>query len=260
MKCNNCGYENKEGAKFCNQCGVKLYYDMVKDDTSIVPEITKKEDNKVVEKTGYIREIKFDFIAKLYKLSVKKKIIIVTLAIIILIGGSISWEKYKNYQYETGYNLSYEDKKLNIGTQLLMEKYEKAKQLSNAYKVHENDMDKIIQIYKDNKGKVYTLSDAEQILSKQEYAKACTIEKVNIKNKSYSSKYVDVEITVKNNTNQNINYVKVGLDFTKSGQVVKSDWTNDNATIKPNATQKLTKMVDSSGWDQVQAEVTQWEK
>ncbi|NSB12093.1 zinc ribbon domain-containing protein [Clostridium beijerinckii] len=266
MKCNKCGYENKEDAKFCNQCGGELVNYAIEDvnknndDTTIISEKTEQECNIVTEITGNKNKTRISFINKICNLSAKKQIGIYVLIVVLLFGGASVWNWHKNYQYETGNGLSYDEKKINLSVELISEKYDKARELSKSYKVHDNDIDKIIQIYKDNKGKVYTLNDAEQILSKQQYTQACTVEKVEIKNKSYSSKYVDVEITVKNNTNQNINYVKVGLDFSKSEQIVKSDWTNDNSTIKPNATQKLTKMIDHSGWDKVHAEVTQWEK
>ncbi len=82
------------------------------------------------------------------------------------------------------------------------------------------------------------------------------IEKVFVED--YGGKYSNYDtigITVKNNSNKNIHYIKVNL-FIKdsSGNIINSDWTNDSSTIKPGATQKLTKMVEK-GYDDVSVEI-----
>ena len=73
---------------------------------------------------------------------------------------------------------------------------------------------------------------------------------------TYSSDYRDINITVQNNGTDNINYVKINLFFKDdSGNIIKSEWTNDSSCIKPNATQVITKMVKQDGWYSVNAEI-----
>ena len=76
---------------------------------------------------------------------------------------------------------------------------------------------------------------------------------------SSSSDYKNINITVQNNGTTNINYVKINLFFENSrGSIVKSDWTNDNSCIKPSATQVITKMVKSEGWESVSSEIGEY--
>ena len=82
------------------------------------------------------------------------------------------------------------------------------------------------------------------------------IEKVKINSKSYSSNYVDIDTTIKNNSSKSISYIKINLYFKDSnGVIVSSSWTNDNATIKPGATQIISKMIEKDGWYSVSAEI-----
>lgn len=63
------------------------------------------------------------------------------------------------------------------------------------------------------------------------------------KNLSFSD-YRDINITIKNNGNENINYVKINLYFKdKNGNVIKSDWANDDSCIKSNSRQTITDTV-----------------
>ncbi len=249
MKCKKCGCENNDNAKFCNECGEKLEVHIVNnvsknnDDTTIIQEVIEKEDNDISKKTGRIRELKFNVIAIVYNLSIKKKIGAFILLIIILIGCSMSWEKYKNYKYETGYNLSYKEKESNLETQLMIGEYDKAKQLSSAYKVHENDIDKIIQKYKDkksnneSKNKTLFLNDVENEIAKEEKQNACTVISQNI-NKNGNYYYGECE--VKNNSKNTINYVRVEIYYyDKDYNEIDSDYTNSSTKISANATKKL---------------------
>lgn len=226
-KCNKCSYENKESAKFCNQCGSKI----------------EENQNKVNNK----------FEAD--KLSKKKKILLSVLSIIILIVCIMIWNSYKDYQYETGYNLSYQDKKINLEVELITGNYDKAKKLSYAYKIHTDDIDKIIQIYKerkDGKNNFASLSDVENYLSKQN----CII--TDLYSTSISSSYREVHIIVKNDSKRDINYVKVNLYFYDTdGKIIKSDWTSDSSCIKPGATQQIDKMVNK-GWNTFKAELAEY--
>lgn len=85
------------------------------------------------------------------------------------------------------------------------------------------------------------------------------ITNVEVVKKKYSSDYVDVNITIQNNGTESLSYVKINLYYTdESGNTIKSEWTNDDSNIQPNATQTLTKMTEKDGWKQVRAEVSDW--
>ena len=74
---------------------------------------------------------------------------------------------------------------------------------------------------------------------------------------SGSKDYLDIKTTIKNVSNKSINYIKLNLYFKDgNGNIVDSDWTNCSATIKPNATQIITKTVKITGdWKTVRVEV-----
>lgn len=78
-------------------------------------------------------------------------------------------------------------------------------------------------------------------------------------NRDYGSQYYDVDTTIKNVGSKNIRYIKLNIYYKdSSGNIVKSDWTNDNAIIKPGATQTISKMAKkSSEWDNVTVEVAE---
>ena len=78
-------------------------------------------------------------------------------------------------------------------------------------------------------------------------------------NRDYGSQYYDVDTTIKNVGSKNIRYIKLNIYYKdSSGNIVKSDWTNDNAIIKPGATQTISKMTKkSSEWDNVTVEVAE---
>ena len=87
---------------------------------------------------------------------------------------------------------------------------------------------------------------------------AVKITSVKIDSKSYSSGYVDVNITVNNGGKTPVRYVKVNLYYKNaSGSIVKSEWTNDSSDIQPNASQTLTEMTKSDGWETVSAEIAE---
>lgn len=72
----------------------------------------------------------------------------------------------------------------------------------------------------------------------------------------YKSGYYYVTTTILNNTNRNIDYVKINLYYKdEDGNIIKSEWTNDSATIKPGASQKIEKMTKDDGWTTVSCEI-----
>jgi hypothetical protein len=76
-----------------------------------------------------------------------------------------------------------------------------------------------------------------------------------------SNKYQTVKITVQNNKQEDINYVKVGMHFKNSnGEVVQSDWTISDSVIKPGASQTIEKMVSKDiEYNTVDAEILDFE-
>lgn len=58
------------------------------------------------------------------------------------------------------------------------------------------------------------------------------------------SEYKDINTKITNKSKKNIVYIKLNIYFEDSnGNVVGSDWTNDDSRIKPNATQTISKMI-----------------
>lgn len=106
-----------------------------------------------------------------------------------------------------------------------------------------------------NKGSVLEATDYVKQLNESKPE----ITNVEVVRKKYSSDYVDVDITIQNNGTESLSYVKINLYYTdESGNTIKSEWTNDDSNIQPNATQTLTKMTEKDGWKQVRAEVSDW--
>ncbi len=85
------------------------------------------------------------------------------------------------------------------------------------------------------------------------------IDNVEISKKNYSSEFVDLNITIKNDSDVDINYIKVNIYLLDNdGKTVKSDWTNDSACIKPGAQQIISKMLKNDGtWSKVQCEIVE---
>lgn len=70
------------------------------------------------------------------------------------------------------------------------------------------------------------------------------IEEVWFENEGIYSNYKDINTKIINKSQKNITYIKLNIYFKDdNGNVVGSDWTNDDAIIKPNATQTISKMI-----------------
>lgn len=105
------------------------------------------------------------------------------------------------------------------------------------------------------KNEMYCL--VENQMTAIEYTGALVkIEEVKIDKNKYSG-FNEIQITIKNEGQKDVKYVKVNLFFKdENGNIIYSDWTNDNAIIKPGATQVLSKMVEkNSDWQKVYAEI-----
>ena len=188
----------------------------------------------------------------------KKVSSVITIFIILIL--FVGYIGYFNY----GIGMSDKQKTTRINSILSTKDYKKAKEVTNVYF---KGLDE--QSVATNKLMVSTIDLCEstnthnleeamnQYKTLKERVDSLKIIKTEIIHPKYSSNYENIEVTVQNNSKENISYVKIGLDFKdKSGNIIQSDWTNDDSIIKPNATQKLTKMVSKDiKYDTVQSEV-----
>lgn len=97
-------------------------------------------------------------------------------------------------------------------------------------------------------------------ISFEDYNKVA-IESVKIKNKDYKSDYCDIEVTIKNDSSIDINYVKIDLYYKDANNnIINSEWTNDSSCIKSGAKQTLVKTTKIGGWETVKAEISELRK
>lgn len=189
-------------------------------------------------------------------INVNKKKIVVISVVIFMLGGLLI---YKTVPFTD------EQKNSRINNAIAKYDYQKAYELNDKYFGKSiNELDKnmynvnmlsIELCESTNKGSII---DATNYVKQLEESKP-KITKVKVVNRSYSSDYVDVNVTIQNNGTNSLNYVKINLYYMdKDGNTVKSEWTNDNSEILPNAMQTLTKMTEIDGWSQVRAEVDDW--
>ncbi|NRU52576.1 FxLYD domain-containing protein [Clostridium beijerinckii] len=191
-----------------------------------------------------------------------KKISMIIFAIFIMIL-SISYILYFNY----GIGMSEKQKTTRINALIADKNYNKARELNNIYFNENDEKNKAL-----NNLFVATINLCEQTQTKnleeatnqyndvKKKVDALKIIKVDIKKEKYNSNYHNIEVTIQNNSDKNINYVKIGLDFKdKDGNIIQSDWTNDSSTIKPNAKQTIKKMESNDiKYDTVQANIEEF--
>jgi DNA-binding protein YbaB len=188
-----------------------------------------------------------------------KKVTSISVIFIIL----ILFIGYTGY-FDYGIGMSDKQKTNRINSIVLTKNYTKAKNMNNVYFKGTDEQsiatNKLI-LSTINVCESTNASNLEEAMSQykdlKEKVDSLKIIKTEIVHPKYSSNYENIEITVQNNGKENVSYVKIGLDFKdKNGNVIQSDWTNDNSIIKPNSTQKLTKMVSKDiKYDTVQSEV-----
>jgi len=253
MICSKCGSENSEGSIFCNKCGAKLQAEDMQTDIIIEskePQAESQIDSK--DNTVENKNLKFNKLKNIFK---KKKVLIPTLIIccflVIISIGYLAikppapekvFQKIKGYKTED--LIVYLDKVYpqNGGFLGLF----KQKNREDKSKVLQSLIKNIDQEFESQTGR--SISDYN----------AVKITNVDIANKSYSSDYVDINVTVNNGGTTPINYIKVNLYFKdENGNIVRSDWTNDDSNIQPGANQVLTKMTENDGWHNVSAEIAE---
>ena len=191
--------------------------------------------------------------------SKKKKIILSTVSGLLLII-TIGTFSYARNTY--GFSMTNIQKENKINQILSTKDYDKATEIANKY--YSNDSDKrnifvkIINLCRETK--TGSLDEANQYIQ-QELKNMPKIVDINFKpTYSFSYDYVDVILTVKNEGNKDINYVKINLFFLDgSGNIIYSDWTNDNSIIKQGSTQIIKHMVKwNTNWKDVKTEVEDW--
>lgn len=175
MVCKQCGNEFSDGKNFCPKCGTKAQNENM---GNVDEEVNGKISSTVNSITSTVKndneervERDEEFRDRNKKISKKKKIIIGGIIVCILIGSSIVG--YKKYQYNTGYRLSTAERKTNIQEQLKQGNYDKAKNLATIYWIDVNEIDDIINVYKDSTDSTsLELSSVEKTLEEKKVKEA----------------------------------------------------------------------------------------
>lgn len=213
-----------------------------------------------------------------------KNKVAVILILFIAVGVAVAVQGYYTY------NMTSEDKVKKIENVLEKKDYNKARNLTEKYLSGDEEEDYYEASLKEYCTKLINECEEHSVGSKEElnkykseeYAKEQAVKcakeqavkqvkqeeqqgkleiiKTEAKQRNYSSKFYDVEITVQNKTNKPINYVKLNIFyFDENKNIVSSDWTNNSSKILPNAQQKITKIVELDGWKSVGAEIDYYE-
>ena len=230
MICPNCKNEIPNESIFCGECGARL----------LVVENNSQKNPKFI---------------KLRNILKKKRVFIPILVICgLLIIAGITYAVIKPPSTKDVYNKIKDYKAEDISSYI-----------KKVYPIDGGFLGLFKKENEKNRGTVLALAlkDIEDNFKKDtgksisDYS-AVKITSVKIDSKSYSSGYVDVNITVNNGGKTPVRYVKVNLYYKNaSGSIVKSEWTNDSSDIQPNASQTLTEMTKSDGWETVSAEIAE---
>lgn len=252
MNCPKCGNNNQEGSIFCNKCGTNL---QIKDNQSTdIEEEQQQEkletdstDKEVINKKQNDVKSKWDEFVANKKVFIPTSIIVGLIVIIGIIFLSIKppsvtsvFNKIKDYDTEeaiTYLNEVYPDDGGFLGW---------FEEENLQYK------SEILLLLIDNLENKFESQHGVRVTD----YKAVKILDVNIKRRSYSSDYVDIEVTVNNGGESSVNYIKINLFYEdENGNIIKSDWTNDSSVIRPGASQVITSMTEIDGWQTVRAEI-----
>lgn len=155
-----------------------------------------------------------------------------------------------------GFTLSEKSKNEKILNVLANKNYNKARTLNERFFGNDTKGNKDFYNYNNTVINAYEnlgIGTAKEFKEIEEYVNTISIEKVAIK-KGYMRK---IQVLVKNNSNKDVNYVKINLYYKDSlGNIIYSDWTNDSSCIKPNSTQIIETYVNEDiNFSKIQAEV-----
>ncbi len=243
MICLKCGNENQKESIFCNKCGIKLQIEDNQDEFIKEGQLKKElqEDSKTLDEM--LKDNTLKSLIKNKKISILISIIAIMVISYLLIKPPIAdtvYQKIKDYDSEDSIAHLNEVYPEDGGFLGLFEEKNKKNKIEVIGLLIE-DIDKNIERQFGG-----SISDYNSV----------SISKVEIKDRRYNSDYVDIDITVNNDGEKSVRYIKINLFFKDtSGEIIKSNWTNDNAIIKPGASQVITKMVKQDGWRSVSAEI-----
>lgn len=189
----------------------------------------------------------------------KKKIIISTVSGLLLIT-TIGTFMYARNTY--GFTMTEKQKDSKIEEVLKGKDYSKASQINQRYyssnSAKKDIYDKTINLCKETN--TSSLEEAGDYIA-QEQKNMPKIIDIDLKpTYSFSYDYVDVKLTVKNEGNKDIKYIRINIYFLdKNNKIVHSEWTNSDDIILQGSTQVVTKMVKwDTNWKDIKYEVSDW--
>jgi hypothetical protein len=239
MFCGRCGNELTNGSKFCNSCGTSIATENNQIDI-VVEDDRHQEESQMCKKDKILKN--------------KKILIPILIICCLVVGVSITYSVIKPPSTDEVFNK--------------IKNYNADDEISYLNKVYPKD-GLIFGLFKEsnqeNKTKVLNMLEknledefkSETGRSISDY-NAVKISKVEIEHLSYDSDYVNINVTVNNGGTTAINYIKINLYYKdSSGNIIRSEWTNDDSDIESGASQVITKMTENDGWDSVHAEIAE---
>ena len=250
MICPKCGAEIPEESEFCNKCGTRLQTE--DNQTNIIIEDEQPEKLHIDKKDNIVKNKKLK-ITKLKDILKNKRalipiliicclVVITTITYLVIKPPSTDkvFNKVKNYSADDASDYLNKVYPNNGGFLGIFKKQNK----DNRVAVLTMMINQIDDNFKSTTGR--SISDYQ------------AVKITNVSIGGYSGDYANINITINNGGTTPINYIKVNLFFKdKNGNIVRSDWTNDDSNIQPGANQILTKMTKRGDWYTVSAEIAE---
>ncbi len=250
MDCPKCGSKNQEGSIFCNKCGTKM---LTEDNQTADSENEQLQEELQIDNKNNMAENKTSKVTKLEGILKNKKVFIpISIICCLIVIAGIIYLSAKPTSVDMVYN-KIKDYNTEDLTVYLDEVYPEGGGFLGLFEERnrENRVEVLNLLIQDIQNEFEDIYGG----SISDYA-SVKILKVDIEYPKYSSDYVDINVTVTNEGEKSISYIKINLFFEdENGKIVKSDWTNDTSIIKPGASQVITKMTETDGWKTVTAEI-----